>query len=125
MLASARAFLRCAMPGSSGSGFLAAFSGAVERWGADMLELDVRLTRDGVVAVIHDEIIGLPMGYDTVVAEGGVDLAGGQRQRLAIARAVALAACDSGVAAKMKAEEVDDALGHEIWNLDYPVLRPI
>ena len=42
-----------------------------------------------------------------------------------IARAVALAACDSGVATKMKPEEVDDALDHEIWNLDYPVLRPI
>lgn len=43
----------------------------------------------------------------------------------AIARAVALAACDSGVATKMQPEEVDDALDHEIWNLDYPVLRPI
>ncbi len=43
----------------------------------------------------------------------------------AIARAVALAACDTGVATKMKPEEVDEALDHEIWDLDYPVLRPI
>jgi malic enzyme len=43
----------------------------------------------------------------------------------AIARAVALAACDSGVATRMKPEEVDDALNHEIWDLNYPVLRPI
>lgn len=43
----------------------------------------------------------------------------------AIARAVALAACESGVATKMQPEEVDSALDHEIWNLDYPVLRPI
>jgi ABC-type bacteriocin/lantibiotic exporter with double-glycine peptidase domain len=41
------------------------------------------------LAAIHDEIAKLPMGYETVIAEGGVDLAGGQRQRLAIARALA------------------------------------
>ncbi len=33
---------------------MAAFRQAVDRWGADMLELDVRLTRDGHVVVIHD-----------------------------------------------------------------------
>jgi ABC-type multidrug transport system fused ATPase/permease subunit len=40
-------------------------------------------------AVIHDEIASLPMAYETIIAEGGIDLAGGQRQRLAIARALA------------------------------------
>lgn len=34
---------------------MAAFRGAVEVWGADMVELDVRTTRDGVVVVLHDE----------------------------------------------------------------------
>lgn len=33
---------------------LEAFRDAVERWRADMLEMDVRLTRDGEVVVIHD-----------------------------------------------------------------------
>ncbi len=36
---------------------LAAFRSAVERWGADMLEMDVRATRDGEVVVIHDETV--------------------------------------------------------------------
>jgi glycerophosphoryl diester phosphodiesterase len=36
---------------------LAAFSSAVERWGADMIELDVHATRDGECAVIHDATV--------------------------------------------------------------------
>lgn len=34
-----------------------AFRSAVERWHADMLEMDVRLTRDGEVVVIHDPLV--------------------------------------------------------------------
>jgi glycerophosphoryl diester phosphodiesterase len=33
---------------------MTAFGMALETWGADMLEMDVRLTRDGEVVVIHD-----------------------------------------------------------------------
>jgi len=50
-------------------------------------------TMDEIVATaraadIHDFIAGLPDAYDSIIAEGGATLSGGQRQKIAIARAI-------------------------------------
>jgi ABC-type bacteriocin/lantibiotic exporter with double-glycine peptidase domain len=44
--------------------------------------------RAAQLACIHDEIAAMPLRYDTPVASGGASLAGGQCQRIAIARAI-------------------------------------
>ncbi len=41
------------------------------------------------VAAIHEDILQMPLAYDTLLAEGGATMSGGQRQRLQLARAVA------------------------------------
>ncbi len=39
-------------------------------------------------AHIHEDVLAMPMGYETLLADGGASLSGGQRQRMALARAL-------------------------------------
>jgi len=50
------------------------------------MEQIVKATR---AAALHDDILQMPMGYETFISEGGNALSGGQRQRLALACALA------------------------------------
>jgi ABC-type transport system involved in Fe-S cluster assembly fused permease/ATPase subunit len=53
------------------------------RFGADRFEIEEAAR----IANLHDFIVALPEGYETVVGERGLKLSGGERQRVAIARA--------------------------------------
>lgn len=51
---------------------------------------ETKIEKAAESAQLHNYIMGLPAGYDTVVGERGVSLSGGQRQRLSIARSLVL-----------------------------------
>lgn len=48
------------------------------------------VTRSAQLAGAHDFILQMPLGYDSVIGERGGKLSGGQRARIAIARALAV-----------------------------------
>jgi ATP-binding cassette, subfamily B, multidrug efflux pump len=66
------------------------FSGTIKdnlRWGNDAAT-DGQIEEACRDAQIHDFIVSLPKGYDTDLGQGGVNVSGGQKQRLCIARAM-------------------------------------
>jgi len=48
-----------------------------------------KVIQSAKAAAIHEDILHMPMEYETMVSEGGNAISGGQRQRLALARALA------------------------------------
>ncbi len=66
------------------------FSGTIRenlRWG-DPNASDAEIEEACRLACAHDFIMAFPDGYDTDLGQGGVNVSGGQKQRLCIARAL-------------------------------------
>ena len=47
-----------------------------------------RISEAAKIAAIHEEILRMPMGYESLVGEMGATLSGGQKQRIILARAL-------------------------------------
>jgi ATP-binding cassette, subfamily B, bacterial CvaB/MchF/RaxB len=47
-----------------------------------------RVERAAQLAAVHEDIVGMPMGYNTLIGDMGAALSGGQQQRVMIARAL-------------------------------------
>ncbi|MBX5437567.1 MAG: ABC transporter ATP-binding protein [Alicyclobacillaceae bacterium] len=66
------------------------FSGTVAdniRYGKEDADVD-EVQRAAVIAQAADFVAEMPEGYDSFIAQGGINVSGGQKQRLSIARAL-------------------------------------
>lgn len=66
------------------------FSGTIRenlKWGDEQAD-DAQIMEAAKAAQAHDFITSFPKGYDTWIEQGGVNVSGGQKQRLCIARAM-------------------------------------
>ena len=83
---------------------------------------DERVIEAAKMAQIHDFIVSLPEGYESMIGERGVGLSGGQRQRVAIARTLlpnpavlifddSTSSVDAGTDARIRAELLKVAEG--------------
>lgn len=57
------------------------------KYGADGVD-DAKMEEATKAVGLHDFIVSLPQGYNTILGEHGAKLSGGQKQRLSIARAI-------------------------------------
>jgi ATP-binding cassette, subfamily B, bacterial len=67
------------------------FSGSIrENITLNNPDMDIeQMVKAATASAIHQDILQMPMEYETYISEGGTSLSGGQRQRLALARALA------------------------------------